>query len=125
MEKEKIDALIEKAIKRTEEKFNEIMGLEGEEREAYLRTAREVIRKLLDKKLEDWTDLEKLASSMHFRSVFPTMPHAQTWILDYFSTSVGFLVKENNVEEFCQRMEKLIDYIIDYRDSFLVDEDDK
>ena len=99
----------------------EVMGLTDEDIQQRMKEIEGKVKTMLDKKPEDYTNKEKMAAALHFKVIAPTLPHAQAWLVDVFIMSVGFLIRDQNVDEFGERMERLIDYIIDYRKSFLPD----
>ena len=118
---EELKNIFEKVLDDADGIIKEVLNLSPEEAAQRASEIEDRVKAMLDKKLEDFTTKEKLSYAFHFKMIAPTLPHAQAWLVDVFIMSVGFLIRDQKVDEFLERIEKLVDYIVDYRESFLPD----
>lgn len=116
-----LEEVFNKVLDGADDIVREAMSLSDDEIQKRIDEIEASIKTMLNKKPEDYTDKEKLAAALHFKVIAPTLPHAQAWLVDVFIMSVGFLIRDQKVNDFVDRMEKLCDYIIDYRKSFQPD----
>ncbi len=123
MDKATVEKAIEKALVQAEAMVKETNALPPDEREQRVKEMARQVKLIMDKKLEDHSDMQKFASSLHLKSLVKTMPPAQAWIVDCFVVAVGFFIREKDKEAFIGRMERIVDYIIDYREFFEPDPD--
>lgn len=122
---ENLGEVLSKILDGADEMIRDVLNLSEAEIQERMDGIEEKVKTMLSKKPEDYTGKEKMAAALHFKMIAPTLPHAQAWIVDVFIMVVGFLIRDQKVDDFVDRMEKLMDYIIDYRKSFKPDTEEE
>lgn len=118
---DRLENILKKVLDDADGIVKEVLSLSREEVAQRMLEVEDKIKAMLDKKPEDYTAQEKMSYALHFKTIAPTLPYAQAWVVDIFIMTVGFLIRDQKVDDFVARMEKLVDYIVDYRKDFLPD----
>lgn len=110
-----LNDITQKAETHVKENMERFKSMTDSEKNSAVCEMRKKVMERYDKNLEDVPTMDRMAAAMAIKTMMRNMPLAIAWLVDQFFLSMAAYIEDNNRNSFCERMEKLVDYIVDYR----------